>query len=652
MHFRNSHVIKDVVIVGAGGTGARLVPQVVQFLKTVPLFEQLEYPKVYLVDDDEVETKNLTRQLFVKPDVGKNKASVIASRYEKAYNYPIIDLPLKFQDIPDAYERNHSKHDALQRAYSKQQVIDNRTTDQDTKLDFFRGNKYTVFILCVDSVDARFKIFDLIRRNKFHEKYAIIDAGNENTFGQVSLFNLTGFGVEDTSEDAEYQIKLFNQGLKTAIPEAYNAVKDIETNIIPFPWHLYSDSIESEVNCAELDQTLAMNSLMASGIMAVFQNLVLMKPIPVVTTYYNLNGIHTHEPLNFSSFCGAPSSAVENLLDSGLKDIDTMLRQPSPGFSEISKLGSQENALFSLFNLFPDTSRRIRDRIDYQLKHLMILMEAKYYEYYLENGVGFQYDNLDSAYFIDRLNDVDLIKVFDHEGKYCTFNLTLDLSHISRLANIDIDQVRNSINRVIGDHIINVSFHIKTVDYLNLLASYFIATGQTSYGAHTVSLISAGILRGLAIPIMTPRICGDAGYPATAVTTSENGLAVFDYRYERIYRPFRGHMSSGPVLNKEYLKWLNHFFGYLDKFITTRYGDYRNFFKTGTAYTTEFLRINDDDETTPVDFTINQGDERLVEDYIFQAMKTLFSRLQTETSQEIFNQLEGSESEREADTVF
>ena len=64
-----------VVVVGAGGTGGRLIPPLMQILKRGDV--------VAIVDGDHVEDRNLARQNFRTRDVGENKAEVMARRYRR-----------------------------------------------------------------------------------------------------------------------------------------------------------------------------------------------------------------------------------------------------------------------------------------------------------------------------------------------------------------------------------------------------------------------------------------------------------------------------------------------------------------------------------------------------------------------------------------
>ncbi len=64
-----------VVVVGAGGTGGRLIPALMQVLR--------RGDTVAIVDGDHVEDRNLARQNFRARDIGVNKAEIMASRYRR-----------------------------------------------------------------------------------------------------------------------------------------------------------------------------------------------------------------------------------------------------------------------------------------------------------------------------------------------------------------------------------------------------------------------------------------------------------------------------------------------------------------------------------------------------------------------------------------
>ena len=78
MIFSKSRPVK-IVLVGTGGTGGYIVPQLYRLLYA------LDRPiRVILCDGDLVEEKNLGRQNFIEADLGKNKAMVLAERYQKS----------------------------------------------------------------------------------------------------------------------------------------------------------------------------------------------------------------------------------------------------------------------------------------------------------------------------------------------------------------------------------------------------------------------------------------------------------------------------------------------------------------------------------------------------------------------------------------
>ena len=64
-----------VLVVGAGGTGGRVIPPLMQILR--------RGDSVGIVDGDHVEDRNLVRQNFRQRDVGENKAEVMARRYRR-----------------------------------------------------------------------------------------------------------------------------------------------------------------------------------------------------------------------------------------------------------------------------------------------------------------------------------------------------------------------------------------------------------------------------------------------------------------------------------------------------------------------------------------------------------------------------------------
>lgn len=72
------HVVQapiTVLLVGAGGNGARVIPPLMQMLR--------RRDRLFIMDHDIVEDRNLARQHFTERDIGSPKALVLAQRYRK-----------------------------------------------------------------------------------------------------------------------------------------------------------------------------------------------------------------------------------------------------------------------------------------------------------------------------------------------------------------------------------------------------------------------------------------------------------------------------------------------------------------------------------------------------------------------------------------
>lgn len=100
--YRNKNYLPDnihILIIGCGGNGGYLVPQVMRYVRSFTDKQQLPTPgqtnrqkfkiDITIVDGDTIEQKNLIRQNFIAPDIGKNKARVMAERYGRAFGLEV-----------------------------------------------------------------------------------------------------------------------------------------------------------------------------------------------------------------------------------------------------------------------------------------------------------------------------------------------------------------------------------------------------------------------------------------------------------------------------------------------------------------------------------------------------------------------------------
>ena len=258
----------QIYVIGCGGTGSRLVPLLTQFMRTVTQGVtprgNVVNPTIYLIDNDSVEHKNLLRQHFIESDVGKPKAAVLANRYSRAYGVNVI--PVIEMVKPD------------ERLF--------RTLDAPPE----NPGSNCLVIMCVDSAQARRDIIEtwgkryMSRISSSADQQAFfVDAGNEDNFGQVRFFHrAVGYiSTPDTWRD---------------VPKMTPA--KVQTEILPMDIGYYMNLQDNPGDsCAELDQTLAINALMATLIMGVVQNFYYMKPFNYHCLSISLNGAVSSSPL-------------------------------------------------------------------------------------------------------------------------------------------------------------------------------------------------------------------------------------------------------------------------------------------------------------------------------------------------------------------
>lgn len=152
-------------VVGCGGTGSFLVQLLCRVLHH--LIHQGKHARLVLVDPDQVETKNLTRQCFCQAEVGLNKAEALAARYGMAFGLPIQVIAQPFK--PDMIARNY--------------------------------NTLTVLMGCVDNAKARASLAKALGFNDDRSpRVWWIDGGNGDRFGQV----LIGSGLSKIPNDYEF----------------------------------------------------------------------------------------------------------------------------------------------------------------------------------------------------------------------------------------------------------------------------------------------------------------------------------------------------------------------------------------------------------------------------------------------------------------
>lgn len=132
-----------VAVVGCGGTGSFAAEGLARLLQSYPGV------KLYLIDGDRVEERNLGRQNFYPEDLGKFKSEALALRLAQSYRAAVAYLTTPL--LPDMAGQL---------------------------------NNCGVVVGCVDNAAARETIANQIRVNQWW-----VDSGNGNEHGQVVIGN-------------------------------------------------------------------------------------------------------------------------------------------------------------------------------------------------------------------------------------------------------------------------------------------------------------------------------------------------------------------------------------------------------------------------------------------------------------------------------
>jgi len=101
-NYRNVHTFTaqqpTIVMVGCGGTGSHLLPNILQYAITKAAQQTVTPPCVIIIDGDGVEEKNLIRQRFTQADLGENKAIALSRRYSAVFATKIKAVDTYLED--------------------------------------------------------------------------------------------------------------------------------------------------------------------------------------------------------------------------------------------------------------------------------------------------------------------------------------------------------------------------------------------------------------------------------------------------------------------------------------------------------------------------------------------------------------------------
>lgn len=292
----------NVILIGCGGTGSRVVPLITQYLSTFP---EILAPTFTLIDGDDVEPKNLARQNFIQEDVGRMKAEVLAERYGEAYGVNVVAINKFYNMVPEIEVTKETKPELAWNRFLEKNLREIGVTDQILQNITKRPQ---VIISCVDNVVARMNILmDIMcsrslsrnqwKSNRFQcdgiTNNVIIDAGNENTYGQVRIYNPMPVSHPRLGAASGEETKL--EGIRKLVDDLIPTTigNTIDVPFLPIPIGAYARSLVNasvaDRSCADLDQTMAVNVQMAIGIFQMFQNLAMNHPFRFHTWYYDIH---------------------------------------------------------------------------------------------------------------------------------------------------------------------------------------------------------------------------------------------------------------------------------------------------------------------------------------------------------------------------
>lgn len=209
LQFENRMMIREVVLVGCGGTGSQWASSLARIVYDMDA-RGLHAPHLTFIDPDRVEQKNVGRQMFTEGEVGRYKAEVLARRFN-------LSLGLDIDWFAEAFDENRHVPSG------------------------------TLLLGAVDTHAARVEMAKV--------KYAVwIDAGNHRSAGQVVIGN---------TKDVGAIIDGIKKGVCYYLPNV----------ALLFPAMLQPDPVEAEqpvatgASCADLvaagQQHLLINTMMA-----------------------------------------------------------------------------------------------------------------------------------------------------------------------------------------------------------------------------------------------------------------------------------------------------------------------------------------------------------------------------------------------------
>lgn len=239
---------KNIVVVGAGGTGGYVIPHLARQVSLQNKLRAIEghYPHTLtIIEADEVELKNLTRQNFIERDIDKNKGQVMAERYGAAFGITINYVP----EYVQTREQLNTIIGQVQSTAGGMAMM-------------------TVIVDCVDNNKTRMILEDTARyiADQRGKDVFLLSSGNEEWAGQVVCSHLPRRSTREEWKVRHVSKNRPQQFRTPLLTEIYPEVRKAE------------DKLPTELSCAERAESAPqqiLTNMVAANLLFTFLNTIL-----------------------------------------------------------------------------------------------------------------------------------------------------------------------------------------------------------------------------------------------------------------------------------------------------------------------------------------------------------------------------------------
>lgn len=366
--YRATFVPSTFIIVGCGGTGSRLAPLLIQLVRSLCSKYNphgwLVNPRVVFIDGDIVEEKNLLRQNFIAKDINQNKAMVLAQRYGRAYGIETHVIPQFL--TPEGLIRYYVDGTGVTHDYCQGESQISKGVPISSVLHTINGSSDYCVISCVDNMDARRLIVSqLITWSKtIGSNVLFLDAGNEDTFGQARISTNTVLSTGNRFLNKASRDYSLVEDISSKLPENLLATFDIPFIPMKVQDYLTNASSAKTGSCADMDQTLQINSMMANMLLGFLQNFMFGNPINFVEMRYDAETGPSATPFSFHELASRDLHSQGKLLSDEEKVLFQNVEWPTINhtFQDIAKqyLAAQNAAWEEERNRLGDIPKLLR----------------------------------------------------------------------------------------------------------------------------------------------------------------------------------------------------------------------------------------------------------------------------------------------------